>query len=151
MERPSFEHYDADIARSMADAHAVGGGLPGWLGMQVVESGPGLLAVEIEARDELNNPFGSLHGGVVAALVDHVLGTVMYPLIPRGAWAATTEFKLNYLAPVRGGRVRAEARVIALTKRTGVVQVDVTNDGRPVCAAQGTCLIQPPKPSAGPA
>jgi acyl-coenzyme A thioesterase PaaI-like protein len=39
-------------------------------------------------------------GGTFAALVDHVLGAVLDPLIPRGAWAATTEFKLNLLAPI---------------------------------------------------
>jgi uncharacterized protein (TIGR00369 family) len=72
----------------------------------------------------------------------------MYPVMQPGAWAATTEFKVNYLAPVRGGTVRAEARIVALTRRTGVVQVEVTNDGRPVCVAQGTCLIAPPKPKA---
>jgi 1,4-dihydroxy-2-naphthoyl-CoA hydrolase len=69
------------------------------------------------------------------------LGCVMYPLMPRGAWAATTEFKINYLAAVRGGTLTAEARVLTLTKRTGVVRIDVTNDGRLACVAQGTVLV----------
>ena len=58
----------------------------------------------------LKTPFGNLHGGVLAALCDHVLGTVMYPVIARGAWAATTEFKINYLAPVTTGVLTATAR-----------------------------------------
>jgi hypothetical protein len=33
-----------------------------------------------------------------------------------------------------------------MTKRTSVVRIDVTNDGRAVAAAQGTCLLQEPKP-----
>jgi uncharacterized protein (TIGR00369 family) len=88
-----------------------------------------------------------MHGGVIAGLVDHVLGAVLYPVIPRGYWAATTEFKLNYLAPVRTGVVTAEANIISMTKRTAVVRIEVTNDGRPVAAAQGTVLIQQPKGS----
>ena len=28
-------------------------------------------------------------------LADHVLGVELHPLVPKGAWAATTEFKLN--------------------------------------------------------
>jgi uncharacterized protein (TIGR00369 family) len=75
-----------------------------------------------------------MHGGVIAALCDHVLGTVCYPVIPRGSWAATTEFKLNYLAPVTEGTVRAEARVESLTKRTAVVRIRVVN-GSVWCAS----------------
>src|SRR5437868_11500989 len=44
-------------------------------------------------RDELLTFAGNLHGGVLSAFCDHVLGTVCYPVIAKGAWAATTEFK----------------------------------------------------------
>ena len=92
---------------------------------------------------------GTAHGGVVSALTDHVLGSVMYPVMPRGSWAATTEFKLNLLRPVRGGVLRARADVIAMSRRTAVVRIDVTNDDdgsdRLCAAAQGTVSIQAPK------
>jgi 1,4-dihydroxy-2-naphthoyl-CoA hydrolase len=93
----------------------------------------------------LLNPFGSAHGGTLAALVDHVLGSVLYPLIPRGAWAATTEFKLNLLAPIHGGVLVARAEVISLTSRTAVVVVEAINADRLVGAAQGTVTISQPK------
>jgi uncharacterized protein (TIGR00369 family) len=87
-----------------------------------------------------------MHGGVMAGLVDHTLGCVLYPLMQRGQWAATTEFKLNYLAPVRGGTLTATSTVAALTKRTAVVTVEVSNDGQLACVAQGTLLVsEPPK------
>jgi 1,4-dihydroxy-2-naphthoyl-CoA hydrolase len=70
---------------------------------------------------------------------------VCYPVIPKGAWAATTEFKLNLLAPVTGGTLAAVAQIISLTKRTAVVRIEVSNEDRLVCAAQGTVLIMPPK------
>ena len=82
-------------------------------------------------------------------LVDHALGTVCYPVIPRGAWAATTEFKLNLLAPVKDGTLSAVAQIISLTKRTAVVRIEVTNSDRLVCVAQGTVLIMLPKGGAG--
>jgi hypothetical protein len=74
----------------------------------------------------------------------------MYPVMPRGWWAATTEYKVNNLAPVREGRLEARAEVIAMTKRTSVVRIDVTNGDRLVCVAQGTCLLQEPKQEAPP-
>jgi 1,4-dihydroxy-2-naphthoyl-CoA hydrolase len=42
---------------------------------------------------------------------------------------------------VRRGSLAAEATVLALTKRTAVVRIDVSNDGRLACIAQGTVLI----------
>lgn len=86
-----------------------------------------------------------MHGGVASALVDHVLGAVVYPLIPQGAWAATTEFKLNLLAAVSTGTVTAVAEVMSLTRRTAVVRIDVSNDDRLVAIAQGTVLITQPR------
>lgn len=140
-----FESYDAEVADAILVNHDGQGGLPGFLGVRAVEVGPGRLVCALDARAELLNPFGSLHGGVVSALVDHVLGAVVYPLIERGAWAATTEFKINLLAAVRDGEVVADARVVSLTRRTAVVRIDVTNDGRLVAIGQGTVLITSPR------
>ena len=145
MAGPNFDHFDREVADAFVRIHKEQTGLPKFLGLRVEEVDAGRMVVTIDARKEFHNPFGTMHGGVIAGLVDHVLGAVLYPVIPRGHWAATTEFKLNYLAPVREGSVRAEASIISMTKRTAVVRVEVTNEGRPVCAAQGTVLIQQPK------
>ena len=146
-DRPSiqFENYDERVPEGLKKAHEKEGGLPGFLGIRIADYWPGGIRFEVQVRDELLTPFGNMHGGVLSGLVDHALGTVCYPVIPRGAWAATTEFKLNLLAPVTGGTVSAEAQIISLTKRTAVVRIEVTNDDRLVCAAQGTVLIMLPK------
>jgi uncharacterized protein (TIGR00369 family) len=142
---PEFPNFDQAVADAFLKMHETQTGLPGFLGLRTTEVTAGRMVVSLDAREELHNPFGSVHGGVVAGLVDHVLGAVLYPVIPRGHWAATTEFKLNYLAPVRTGTITAEANIISMTKRTAVVRIEVTNDGRAVCSAQGTVLIQEPK------
>lgn len=143
---PEFPDYDPRVSAALLNAASeLGGGLPSYLGIRTTEVGPGRMACELEARDELLNPFGTLHGGVISALTDHVLGSVLYTVVQRGAWAATTEFKLNLLRAVKGGTLRAEAVIISLTSRTAVVRVDVTNDGTAVGAAQGTVTIVIPK------
>jgi len=142
--RPAFETFDPAVAEMMTTAGEMGG-IPDYLGIRTVEVGPGTMTAELDVRPELLNPFGSAHGGTLAALADHVLGAVLYPLIPRGAWAATTELKLNFLAPIRSGVLRARSEVISLTRRTAVVRIDATNDGRLVGAAQGTVTISAPK------
>jgi uncharacterized protein (TIGR00369 family) len=140
-----FENYDERVAEGLKRAHEKEGGLPGFLGIRIAEYWPGGIRFEVQVRDELLTPFGNLHGGVLSATVDHALGTVCYPVIPRGAWAATTEFKLNLLAPVKEGALSAVAQVLSLTKRTAVVRIEVSNEERLVCAAQGTVLIMAPK------
>jgi uncharacterized protein (TIGR00369 family) len=140
---PVFEQFDAKIADGMVRARP--NGLPDYLGIRFVEMTAGRLVATMEVRDELLTPFGTLHGGVMAGLVDHVLGCVLYPLMPRGQWAATTEFKLNYLAAVKGGStLTAESTVLSLGRRTAVVTVEVSNADQLVCVAQGTLLVSDP-------
>jgi uncharacterized protein (TIGR00369 family) len=147
--RPQFEHFDERTAEGIRGATFASTDIMGFLGVRHVDVGPGVIRAEMDARADLMNPAGNRHGGVIAALCDHMLGIVCYPVIPRGAWAATTEFKLNYLAPVTGGRLLATSQILSLTKSTAVVRIEVVNengdDRRLVCTAQGTCLIKQPR------
>ena len=141
----TFPHFDQETADRFLAASGDVPGLPAYLGIRFVEMTPGRLVATMVVRDELLTPFKTLHGGVMAGLVDHALGCVLYPLMPRGQWAATTEFKLNYLAPVFGGaELRAESTVVTLGRRTAVVQVEVTSGDQLVCVAQGTLLVGDP-------
>jgi uncharacterized protein (TIGR00369 family) len=144
---PAFEGFDERIAAAMIASQEAVGGLPGYLGMRITELTAGRLVATLPVRDELVTPMGAVHGGVMAAFVDHSLGCVLYPLMKRGQWAATTEFKLNYLKAVKRGTLVAESTVLALGRRSAVVSVEVSNDDVLVCVAQGTLLISDP-PSA---
>lgn len=142
-----FRHYDEAIAQGFIRASDSLTGLPAYLGIRIVAAGPGTMRAEMEVHDELLTPFGNAHGGVVTSLCDHVLGCVCYPLMKKGQWAATTEFKVNLLAPVLPGKLAADAEVISQTRSLAVVRIDVTNRDRLACVAQGTVLIRDPKPA----
>jgi 1,4-dihydroxy-2-naphthoyl-CoA hydrolase len=145
MSKPEFADYDPKTAAGLHGPAGAAGGLAAFLAIEHTDVGPGYLRAQVAVREDLLTPFRNLHGGVLAALCDHVLGTVLYPVIPRGAWAATTEFKINYLAAVTKGVLDAHAEILTLTKRTAVVRIDVSNEERLVCAAQGTVLVVQPK------
>jgi uncharacterized protein (TIGR00369 family) len=140
-----FAQFDERIAERLLGDATGGGGLAGYLDFRHRELGPGRLIAEMNARDDLLTPFGNLHGGCLSAFVDHCLGIVFYPVIPGGAWVATTEFKLNLLRPVSGGVCVATADIVSLSTRSGVARIDITNGGAAVCAAQGTVTIVAPK------
>lgn len=138
--------FNREIADAFIGASNSMTGLPEFLGVQIVHVEPGMIRAEMPVTEKLLTPIGNMHGGVLAAVCDHVLGCVCYPHMKKGQWAATTEFKLNLLAPVTEGTVVAEARLISMTKSTAVVRIDVSNEGRVCCAAQGTVLIRDPRP-----
>ena len=136
--------FDEAIAQSLIAANDMVEGLPSYLAIRFENFSPGRLVATMSARKELLTPMGAIHGGVMAGFVDHAMGCVLYPHMKAGQWAATTEFKLNYLAAVRGGELRAESSVVSMGRRSGVVRVDVTNAEKLVCVAQGTLLISDP-------
>lgn len=142
------ERYDEAIANSMLTAGAAAGGLPQLLGITHVRFEPGRFFCTATIDPSLLTPFGNAHGGVTAGIVDHVTGVVVYPLMRRGQWAATTEMKVNYLAPLKAETVDAEASVVAMTRRSAVVRCEIyrRDDSRRVlAAAQATLTIVDPR------
>ena len=145
-DRPEFPHFNQKVADGMLGTNdLLEAGLMGYLGIRHTACGAGFIEAELDVRPELLTPFGTAHGGVVSALADHVLGSVMYPVMAKGFWAATTEFKLNLLRPIREGTVSARAEIISMSRRMAVVRIDVTNQGRLAAAGQGTVSIQAPR------
>jgi len=91
-----------------------------WLGASPVDGS----AVEMPLAESLRNPWGILHGGAVAALVDlaaeHVAG------------GATTDVVLHFLAPNRVGPVRATAVAVGSGRPRAdgtVLRVEVRDEG----------------------
>ena len=144
---PSIEErFDPSVAEKfLAMGSQAAGGLPGYLGIELVAFEPGRLRCRARVTEELLTPFGHAPGGVVAAIVDHITGVVVYPLMKPGQWAATTEVKLNYIAPVQTGVLETESCVLAMTNRSAVVRGEIFYQDRLVCAAQGTLTIVDPK------
>ena len=121
------------------------GGIVEFLGFEITDAGPGWMAATMAVREELITGFGNMHGGVLSAFCDHMLGCVCYPAMQKGQWAATTEFKINLTAPVTKGVVSARAEIINMTRTMAIVRIDIENDGRTCAMAQGTCTIRDPR------
>ena len=144
MTRPTFDTFNQAWADRMLDRTSATG-IDGFLGLTISGIEAGRLVCEMPVTDALLTGFGNMHGGCLSALCDHVLGMVMYPVMADGYWAATTEFKINLLAPVTGGTCVATAEIISMSRRLAVVRIDVENEGRAVAVAQGTCTIVAPR------
>jgi uncharacterized protein (TIGR00369 family) len=140
------ERYDEKLAQTMLEhGHKGGGALPQYLGIELLRFAPGKLWCRATVGEELLTPFGNLHGGVVAAIIDHVTGVVVYPLMPPKHWAATTEIKTNYISALKAGVLETESTVIAMTNRSAVVRGELYAEGRLAAAAQATLTIVAPR------
>lgn len=109
------------------------------LAFSKVESGGSLCVLEV--RDELMNPNGILHGGVVYSMADTGMGAALHTLLPADEMCATIEIKIVYLRAVTSGMLRCETRVIQKGNKIAVVESEVMNDGRLAAKALGTFSI----------
>ena len=137
--------HDEKVAAGFMMNRGGAGGLHDFLGFKITSSEPGVMTGELEVREELLTPFGNMHGGVLSAFCDHMLGCVCYPAMKQGQWAATTEFKINLTAPVSKGTVTARAEILNLSRTQAVVRIDVSNEDRLAAIAQGTVTIRDPR------
>ncbi len=121
------------------------GGFIDTLGLRRRAVAEGRAAFEVEIGKEHMNPDGVVHGGVLFALVDSAMGAALWSRLDleRGERCATLEIKINYLAVVTEGSVRADATLLHRTGRTAVLEARV-HDGadRLVAVATGSFFIR---------
>jgi acyl-coenzyme A thioesterase PaaI-like protein len=91
--------------------------IPEWLDVQTVDDA----TIEIGLADALRNPWGILHGGVVAALVDLAAEHATRGIV--------TDVVLHFLAPNRIGPVRAESRVLGTRADGTICRIEVRDTG----------------------
>lgn len=107
-------------------------------GMELVEVTDGRARVRLTVTDALVNVNGTLHGGVVATLVD-VVGTVALMAADRdGRSGVSTDLNVSWFAPgPKGASVLVEATVLKIGKTLGFVTVDLRRESDGVLMAQG--------------
>lgn len=113
------------------------------LGVRRKRAGRDRWRFTLTVRRDHMNPYGLVHGGVVYSLVDYAMGGALAARLGPGERCTTLEIKINYLSPVSGGTLWAEARVVERTRRIGVLEGRVHADGdRLVALATGSFYIQ---------
>ncbi|MFM1725147.1 PaaI family thioesterase [Rhodococcus sp. PAM 2766] len=113
------------------------------LGARLVSFDADGAALEVDARPDLLQQNGFLHGGVLAYAADNTLtyaaGTVL------GAGVLTGGLTIEYVRPAQGRTLRATARVVHAGRRRAVCTCRlemIADDGsvRLCAVAQGTVL-----------
>ena len=92
-----------------------------WLGIEVLESAPGVCRCRLGVRDDMVNGFGIAHGAITYALAD---STLAFAVNAQGRHAVSVTSTIQHLAPVMLGDV-IESQAIMRSEGQRVVHVDV--------------------------
>ncbi len=109
--------------------------------MQAEEGG---VVVEMAAQEFHYNPLGTVHGGVLATLLDTAAGCAVQTTLPAGMGYASLDLSVKFLRPVTvaSGVLRAEGTLVSRGRRTALAEAKMTDaSGRLVAHATSTCLL----------
>jgi len=99
------------------------------------------IEVAYEAREEFTNRIGTISGGMLSAMLDSVTGLAALVALPEELTAAHTTLRVEYLRPVRPGRLTGRARVLELGEREIQSQGELI-DGEGTTVARGEATLR---------
>jgi len=119
------------------------------LGVRLIEVGPGSCDLELPYSDKVTQQQGGFHGGAMGALADVAGGYAALTVAPDDMEVTTVEYKINFLAALRGGRLLAKGQVIRAGRRIIVTTATVVHlDEQGIatdCAVMQQTLVPVPK------
>jgi uncharacterized protein (TIGR00369 family) len=111
------------------------------IGFILTEVEPGRAVIALDADGRHANPMGTLHGGVLCDIADAAMGMAYASTLEEDETFTTLELKINFLKPVREGRLMATGSVVKGGRTVGLVECDVLDDKeRLVARASSTCM-----------
>jgi len=101
------------------------------LSMKIDSLDMGRSFLEVEVQEKHLQPYGIVHGGVYASVIDAAAFWAAYTNIDASSGMTTVEMKLNYLAPAASGRFLARGKSIKI--------------GRTICLSEATVFDEKEK------
>ncbi len=114
------------------------------VGYRIASLAAGQVSYELVPEEAHYNPFATVHGGILATLLDSALTAAVISTLPRGRSCSTSEIKINYLRPVtaENGRLVCEAQAVHVGRRMAAAEAKVKDAHSRLCAmGVGSCLI----------
>jgi uncharacterized protein (TIGR00369 family) len=114
------------------------------LGVDGMEVTYGQVAVELTPQEFHYNPLGSVHGGVLATLLDTAAACAVHSTLPAGVGYTSIDLSTKFLRPanIASGRLRCEGSVISGGRRTALAEARLTDAaGRLIAHATSSCML----------
>jgi acyl-coenzyme A thioesterase 13 len=83
-----------------------------WLAPILLKAENGVLVGQYTVRKEMTNPFGILHGGVTAGIIDDLIGATVYTMGLESRYTTVNNY-IDYFAPANeGDEIIAETSIV---------------------------------------
>lgn len=135
------------VASALAEPQSMEG-LPGHLGIVILEAAPGSVRSSLDVRALHMAPNGFLHAGALVTLADTTCGYGCLASLPAGATSFTTiELKSNHMGTARDGTVDCVATIAHQGRTTQVWDAVVTHreTGKTLVLFRCTQMVLYPK------
>jgi uncharacterized protein (TIGR00369 family) len=110
------------------------------LSMEIRDLQWGTALLEVQLEEKHLQPFGFVHGGAIASLMDAAAFWAVFPQVENGMGLTTVEIKVNFLAPTQKGKLVAKGRCIRLGKTLALGETEIRNT-EGVLVAHGTATM----------
>jgi uncharacterized protein (TIGR00369 family) len=120
------------------------------IGVEDMSFSEGRVAFRLVPREFHCNLLGTMHGGVLATLLDAACACAVHTELPRGHFYTSLDLSLKFLRPVTmsTGPLTAEGSAVHVGRRTALAEGRVTDAlGKLYATATSSCmLIRPMTP-----
>ena len=84
------------------------------LGYDVVEAESGRVVITVDPTDAHLNPWGTVHGGLTATILDSCMGLAIQSTLEKRVGSTTLEFKISLVRAItpETGQIKAEGKVV---------------------------------------
>jgi uncharacterized protein (TIGR00369 family) len=131
---------DRALADTLKDLKQVTAGWAGAMGLKLVTASPEEVVAELQVSEKHFQPFGLVHGGVHAGLVETVCSIGAQLNAQAGFNVVGVENHTSFLRPVRDGILRAVGKPIQIGRRAQLWQADI-RDGEGRLVATGRLRV----------
>ena len=112
---------------------------------QFLTSAGGKAEMSWAPTPDMANPFGSVHGGIIATVIDEACGAALMPLIETPS-APTVSLNVEYLQAVPiGGHYTVLGEIVRKGRAMAIADARVV-DEEGTTLVRGTCYFQVPRP-----
>ena len=117
---------------------------PELIGMKIAALDFDSCRVELELGKRHLQPFGIVHGGVLATLIDTATFWAGFLRLPEDAGLVNVDLKLNYLKAVTSGHLRAEGRCLRAGRQISYAEASVFDEAGELIAHGASTLMALP-------
>jgi uncharacterized protein (TIGR00369 family) len=117
----------------------------GLVGIEWLDDDPEHARARLAVRDDLLQPFGIVHGGVMSTLVESLCSrATALAVYAEGNVAMGQSINVSFMRPVSEGTIEAEARARHRGRTTWVWEAEVRDgEGRTCALSQMTIAVRP--------